>query len=356
MLELIDNLPTNKVTFLTNVCRAFIEKLNRTIEHYTGTGDDFDESLSEASYGGAFDIADDQYFTREDLDSFSEEVLNHINETFKAQFDVASCYIDNGVLEIGVTNDEYGDYIHSEKIDMRKIKEPWYLKKVYAFDFASQLINDIVQTNDGLIECLNESAMGAQPIEAGAAVGMASVINDLIKDEYEAIDGYNSAIATAQAEGFEDAVKLLTDIQAEENLHVGQLQEVMKLFDPNADKVEDGQAEGAEQIANPLGDDDLSDADYNKALESIDKILEGINKSTDIPNNNIEDINLDELEEEVVVDMQEAWEDIYKSFKDIETQLNGDGEAITATIDRLRDENKGNPDFEKAYDKWASGK
>ena len=116
------------------------------------------KEVNEASYGGAFDIADDQYFTREDLDSFAEEVLNHINETFKTQFDIASCYIDNGVLEVGVTNDEYGDYIHSEKIDMRKIKEPWHLKRAYAFEFASQLINDITQSNDGLVESVVSSS------------------------------------------------------------------------------------------------------------------------------------------------------------------------------------------------------
>ena len=115
-----------------------------------------ESSLDEASYGGAFDIADDQYFTREDLDSFAEEVLNHINETFNAQFDIASCYIDNGVLEVGVTNDKYGDYSYSEKIDMRKIKEPWHLKRAYAFEFASQLINDITQSNDGLVEAYDD--------------------------------------------------------------------------------------------------------------------------------------------------------------------------------------------------------
>ena len=116
------------------------------------------ESMNEASYGGAFDIADDQYFTREDLDSFAEEVLNHINETFKTQFDVSACYIDDGMLELEVTNDEYGDYIHSEKIDMRKIKEPWHLKRAYAFEVASQLINDITQSNDGLIESVSSSS------------------------------------------------------------------------------------------------------------------------------------------------------------------------------------------------------
>lgn len=107
-----------------------------------------------------------------------------------------------------------------------------------------------------LNESLNESeTIDAQPIEVGAAVGMASVICDLIKDEYEAIDGYNAAIATAQVEGFEDAARVLAEIQAEENIHVGQLQEIMKLFDPNAGKVEDGQAEGAEQLANPITTD-----------------------------------------------------------------------------------------------------
>lgn len=131
---------------------AFKKAYNR----YMIESGELDENLLEGSYGGAFDIADDQYFTREDLDSFAEEVLNHINETFKTQFDIASCYIDDGVLEVCVTNDEYGDYIHSEKIDMRKIKEPWHLKRAYAFEFASQLINDITQSNDGLVESLDD--------------------------------------------------------------------------------------------------------------------------------------------------------------------------------------------------------
>ena len=133
------------------------------------------------------------------------------------------------------------------------------------------------EVEESLTEGLGEIT-DAQPIETGPSVGMATVISDLIKDEYEAIDGYNSAIATAQAEGFEDAVRVLTEIQAEENIHVGQLQEVMKLFDPNADKVEDGQAEGEEQLSNPEVNkaetitediDDLSDDEFIKFRDCI---------------------------------------------------------------------------------------
>lgn len=120
-----------------------------------------------------------------------------------------------------------------------------YVKDMYAKEHTTYADD---RENKWNIKNLDESLTEAEPIETGAAVGMATVVGDLIKDEYEAIEGYNSAIATAESEGFEDAVKVLTEIQAEEHLHVGQLLEVMKLFDPNAEKVEDGQIEGAEQL------------------------------------------------------------------------------------------------------------
>lgn len=113
-------------------------------------------------------------------------------------------------------------------------------------------LTDVLYMIDNETYDLNESVTPVAFIEEGPEIGMASVINSLIVDEYEAIEGYNSAIVTAQAEGFDDAARVLTEIQAEENIHVGQLIEVMKLFDPNADKVEDGKEEGSEQLSNPL--------------------------------------------------------------------------------------------------------
>ena len=45
--------------------------------------------------------------------------------------------------------------------------------------------------------------------------------------------------------------------------------EVMKLFDPNADKVEDGQEEGFEQLSNPIEQEDMSDDE----LEIFQKVI-----------------------------------------------------------------------------------
>lgn len=112
-------------------------------------------------------------------------------------------------------------------------------------DFAGE-----IEVNENLLsEGLQEEP---HSIEAGPTVGMAQLLSDLIKDEYEAIDGYNSVIATADAEGYDDMIDVLTDVQAEENVHIGQLQELRKMVDPNAHMVEDGEEEAEEELSNPI--------------------------------------------------------------------------------------------------------
>ena len=100
-----------------------------------------------------------------------------------------------------------------------------------------------VEEFEDVQESLNESVNDAQPIEMGPAVGMASVINDLIKGSYDMIDSYNSAIATAAAENYMDMVDVLSELQAEENVHIGQLQSLMSTVDPNAHFVDDSRVE-----------------------------------------------------------------------------------------------------------------
>lgn len=113
------------------------------------------------------------------------------------------------------------------------------------YDGDSHTIKITLDDKEELTEDLDNT-----PVEAGAKVGLASIINDLIVDEYATINAYNSAIVTAKEEGFEDVVNVLSDIQGEENIHVGQLQKVMELFDGNANKVEDGIKEAEGQIDN----------------------------------------------------------------------------------------------------------
>lgn len=89
--------------------------------------------------------------------------------------------------------------------------------------------------------------------EAGADTGVAQEIIALINDEWEAIQGYNNAIASLRSAVemnpfYADAVKVLEDISAEENTHVGQLQEVLRRISPNAQEIQKGAAEAKSQL------------------------------------------------------------------------------------------------------------
>ena len=85
--------------------------------------------------------------------------------------------------------------------------------------------------------------------------GIASMLNSLIRDEWEAIEGYNSTIATLNDIKIEGSLtdinsikKVLTDIVNEENIHVGQLQQALALVSPNAVSIDTGVREAEEQI------------------------------------------------------------------------------------------------------------
>ena len=84
--------------------------------------------------------------------------------------------------------------------------------------------------------------------EPGPEAGIASLVNKLIIDEWEAIQGYNDAIVAAETEGYQDIAQVLRDIANEENLHVGQLEQCMQQLSPNAESINQGEVEADEQL------------------------------------------------------------------------------------------------------------
>lgn len=93
-------------------------------------------NIESASYGGAYDIEDDQYFTRDDLVEFGENVCDNLNEIFYDKFDIYDIYMeDPKTLHIEV--ERKSDEMVAEyefKIDMRKIRQPKDLISRYAGD------------------------------------------------------------------------------------------------------------------------------------------------------------------------------------------------------------------------------
>lgn len=99
--------------------------------------DDYDEIYS-ANYGGAYDVDPEQYFTREDLVEFAEDVVDRLNAISYSKFDYTEVYFGPGNdLELTVAWSDYEDTI-KEHIDMRKIRKPSDLCKVYAPPFVNR--------------------------------------------------------------------------------------------------------------------------------------------------------------------------------------------------------------------------
>lgn len=108
----------------------------------------------EASYGGAFDIKDDQYFTREDLNEFAYEVINKVADLTNGDIylDLISIYFEEDKsLEMTVEIDDE-EYSYCKVIDMSKIKIPSDLNIKYADEYANGLINEINSNNSEYLD------------------------------------------------------------------------------------------------------------------------------------------------------------------------------------------------------------
>ena len=116
----------------------------------------------------------------------------------------------------------------------------------------------------------------------GADTGVANELIALINDEWEAIEGYNNAIATLRANissnsFYAKAVKVLEEISAEENTHVGQLQEILKQISPNTKEIDAGKKEAKAQLGLVRGLlpvqswDEVKSSKQNNTQELIDE-------------------------------------------------------------------------------------
>lgn len=96
------------------------------------------KTITSANYGGAYDVDPEQYFTREDLVEFADDVVDRLNAISYSKFDYTEVYLEPGNnLELTIAWSDYEDTI-KEHIDMRKIRKPSDLCKVYAPLFVNR--------------------------------------------------------------------------------------------------------------------------------------------------------------------------------------------------------------------------
>ena len=80
-------------------------------------------------------------------------------------------------------------------------------------------------------------------------VGLSNLIIQEINGEWETIQHYNDLISLMRAQGYDDMIDVISDIVAEENTHIGQLQKCLQIISPNVSKIEAGETEAIEQLS-----------------------------------------------------------------------------------------------------------
>lgn len=134
---------------------------------------------------------------------------------------------------------------------------------------------DILIPDDSVIPEIPADLTMEEPPEEDKNNAISQMLSDLIKDEWEAIDGYNSTITTLrELGGHDDIIKVLEDIATEEMVHVGELEHCLELIKPQAQQIEDGKEEAAETIKNEVT------PDVTVVEENLSPLKEDVNDIT----------------------------------------------------------------------------
>lgn len=104
----------------------------------------FNESLKESSYGGAFDIAEDEYFTKDDGMEAANEVAYKLEKEFpEVKLEVMDMQLDNHSFYVALTDKDGNEFTEEITLDMRKIRHPLDLIKKYAPALTERFIKQI---------------------------------------------------------------------------------------------------------------------------------------------------------------------------------------------------------------------
>lgn len=148
----------------------------------------------------------------------------------------------------------------------KQAMKKFYPDLTYLYDIKSnsKINEDIVEYNDANLELPDaifsdfeentdsEELSGPEP---GPDTGLSDLILTAINDENDTIKNYNMLIANLGSH--EDFIPVINDILEEENLHVGQLQTLLKQISPNAEKIAQGEVEADTQLSESLFTEDL---------------------------------------------------------------------------------------------------
>lgn len=134
---------------------------------------------------------------------------------------------------------------------------------------SKQEIKDINEDFEDLSAVKEDAVEESERVpQTGEEVGLSNMIIQEINGEWETIQHYNDLIALMRAQGYDDMIDVISDIVAEENTHIGQLQKCLQVISPNVSKIEAGETEAIEQLSS--GEECLTCTDDSEICAEYD--------------------------------------------------------------------------------------
>lgn len=111
------------------------------------------------------------------------------------------------------------------------------------------IIEPMIPETGATIEVIDTEKYSNETPDPGIDTGLSNLIIKAINGEWDTIAEYNELIANLGSNP--DMIPVIQDIVAEENTHIGQLQEILLQISPNVQNIEKGELEGTKQLQEP---------------------------------------------------------------------------------------------------------
>lgn len=297
-------------------------------------------TINEYDYGGAYDIGPEDFFTKEELMEYGEDIAEKLGDRYDYDFELAEIYLEDDDLYIKLYIVDEDNYFvdTTNRIDMRRIKLPKDLNK-YTEDFLEQLglaVDEFIEVyKDDYDESLDESyeADGYHPCMSGSYYdddldNFTNELNDLYienKGDSDLIILYNY-----------DEANNIIEFNVFTDAYSGVVKEKAII---DIDKFDNG-------------------IKPEEVLKLFKSIKESANLTIAEEDNNIEDTEEDEeemLNEALKLgDPWPHWTDVYKVFGLIQNMYKGKVDVINQKIKEFYNMFKGVKNVETAYQRWQS--
>lgn len=329
-----------KFVIINDVAKEIKDSTGIDYKNWAYTAYEFDngyELVDSRSFGIVWKPVDGNYedgFYLNDFDSV-KEFVNEIVLSIDAKQSMNRSKVSKSTKNIldeslfenlqGEYSDKFSDLVrfYSENLNLdalrslcldiiryskeEDLKDLWFDREYSKIVDDSDVDQDLFELEEDVN--LVSTTEVIPPLE-GPEVGVFTLVNEAIKRMYDDIQTFTDIGSASHQEGINDLQDRIADLVSTSNNQIETLKSIQASLSPV------DQTEVTEVSPNVIVTEDFKEENSQLTGKA---------------------------------------DEIYKSFKNIEKELNYDGEAVTAVVNKMYQDNKDDSEYKKAYDKWSSG-